>query len=118
MQRPENVSRTVVSDDHNAIATRRDEGVIHGRHCVFMPVRCSNYKGYKWHLFKPLSNVSNHFDELYQKFSALHHLFAIEPDVEVASDAIDMRLGNPVCAGVLGVGMAKSDVDPRDFFVL
>jgi hypothetical protein len=38
MQRPENVGRTVVSDNHNAIATRRDEGVIQGRHCVFMPV--------------------------------------------------------------------------------
>jgi len=38
MQRPENVGRTVVSDNDNAIATRRDEGVIQGRHCVFMPV--------------------------------------------------------------------------------
>ena len=45
-------------------------------------------------------------------------MFAVEPDVEITADAVDVRLGNPVCAGVLGVGMTKSDVDTRDFFVL
>ena len=53
-----------------------------------------------------------------QEFPVPHYLFAIEPDVEITADAVDVRLGNPVCAGVLGVGMAKSDVDTRDFFVL
>ena len=53
-----------------------------------------------------------------QEFAASHHLFAIEPDVEVAADAVDVCLGNPVCASVLGVGMTKSDVDPGDFFIL
>jgi hypothetical protein len=45
-------------------------------------------------------------------------LFAVEPDVEVASDAIDVRFGNPIRAGVFGVGMTKRDVNARDFFVL
>ena len=53
-----------------------------------------------------------------QELPVPHYLFAVEPDVEITSDAVDMRLGNPVCAGVLGVGMSKSDVDTRDFFVL
>ena len=53
-----------------------------------------------------------------QKFAALHHLFAIEPDVEITADAVDVCLGNPVGASVLGVGMTKSDVDTRNFFVL
>src|SRR5438552_14116968 len=55
---------------------------------------------------------------LYQKLPALHHLLAVEPDVEIAAYAVDVRLGNPVCAGVLGVGMTKRDVDSRNFFVL
>src|SRR5436190_8338185 len=58
------------------------------------------------------------YSKLYQKLSSLHHLFAVEPDVEVAADAVDMCLGDPVCAGVLGIGMAKSDVNTGDFFIL
>src|SRR6266540_5072349 len=53
-----------------------------------------------------------------QEFSAPHYLFAIEPNVEIAADAIDVRFRHPVCAGVLGVGMTKSDVNTGDFFIL
>ena len=53
-----------------------------------------------------------------QEFAASHHLLAIEPNVEVATDAVDVCFGNPVGASVLGVGMTKSDVDPRNFLVL
>ena len=53
-----------------------------------------------------------------QKFSVPHYLFAIEPDVEVAADAVDVRLGHPVCASVLGIRMTKSDVNTGDFFIL
>src|SRR5260370_32297070 len=50
-----------------------------------------------------------------QKFSGPHHLLAIEPDVEIAADAVDMRFRFPICAGMFGIGMAKSDVDAGDF---
>ena len=56
--------------------------------------------------------------ELYQEFPIPHHLFAVEPDVEIAADAVDMRLRNPVGAGVFGVRMTKGDVDAWNFFVL
>jgi hypothetical protein len=55
---------------------------------------------------------------LYQKFAFPHDLLAIEPDVEIAADAIDMRLGSPVCTGVLGVWMTKGNVDSGNFFIL
>src|SRR5436190_20335887 len=54
----------------------------------------------------------------HQKLSALHHLLAIKPDVEIAADAVDMCFGKPLGAGVLGVGMTKGDVHSRDLFVL
>ena len=53
-----------------------------------------------------------------QEFPALHHLFAIEPNVEIATDAVDVCFGNPVGASVLSVRVAKSDVDSRNFLVL
>ena len=59
-----------------------------------------------------------HDCELYQKLSALHHLFAVEPDVEIAADAVDMRFGGPIRASVLGIGMAKGNVDAGNFFIL
>ena len=45
-------------------------------------------------------------------------MLAVEPDVEIAADAVDVRLGNPVGAGVFGVRMTKGDVDTGNFFVL
>jgi hypothetical protein len=53
-----------------------------------------------------------------QEFSAPHYLFAIEPNVEIAADAIDVRFRHPVCAGVLGVGMTKSNVYAGNLFIL
>src|SRR4029453_1886430 len=53
-----------------------------------------------------------------KKFPVPHYLFTIEPDIEIPANAVDVCFGNPIGAGVLGVGMAKSDVDARDFFVL
>jgi len=57
-------------------------------------------------------------DELYQKLPAPHYLFAIKPDVEIAADAVDMRFGSPVCAGVFCVRMTKSNVDTWNLFIL
>src|SRR6266699_1520619 len=53
-----------------------------------------------------------------EKLPALHDLLAVEPDVEIAADAVDMSFRNPVCAGVLGIRMTKGNVDARNFFVL
>ena len=58
------------------------------------------------------------YAELYQEFSAPHYLFAIEPDIEVAPDAVDMRFRSPVCAGVFRIRMTKSNVDAGNFFIL
>jgi len=53
-----------------------------------------------------------------KKLPALHDLLAVEPDVEIAADAVDMGFRNPVCAGVLGIRMTKGNVDAGNFFVL
>src|SRR5207237_5512239 len=37
---------------------------------------------------------------------------------EIAAHAVDVRFGNPVGAGVFGVGMTEGDVDTGNFFVL
>ena len=55
---------------------------------------------------------------LYQKLPLPHYLVAIEPDIEIAADAVDMRFGGPVCAGMFGIRMTKRDVDAGNFFVL
>jgi len=55
---------------------------------------------------------------LYQKLPFSHYLLAVKPDIKVATDTIDVRLGSPICAGVLGVGMTKRDVDSRNLLVL
>src|SRR6266567_1753420 len=54
----------------------------------------------------------------HQKLPALHHLFAVEPDVEIAADAIDVRFRNPIGAGVFGVRMTEGDMHAGNFFVL
>ena len=55
---------------------------------------------------------------LYQKLPFPHYLLAVEPDVEIAADAVDVRFGNPVCARVFGVRMTKCNVDSGNLFVL
>ena len=54
----------------------------------------------------------------HQKLTAPHDWFIVEPDVEIAADAVDMRFRGPIGPGVFGVGMAKSDVNGGNFFVL
>src|SRR5437868_1857167 len=54
----------------------------------------------------------------HQKLAVLHHLLAIKPDIEVASDTIDMRFRLPIGPGVLGVGMPKGDMNAGDLLVL
>src|SRR5437667_10612827 len=56
--------------------------------------------------------------KLDQKLPALHYLFIVKPDVEVAADAVDMRFGNPICAGVFGIRMTEGNMDAGNFFVL
>jgi hypothetical protein len=55
---------------------------------------------------------------LYQKLPFPHHLLAVEPDVEIPADAVDMRFGSPVRPGVLGVGMTKRNMDSGNLFIL
>ena len=55
---------------------------------------------------------------LYQELPFPHHLLAIKPDIEIATNTVDMRFRSPICAGVLSIRMAESDVDPGKFFVL
>src|SRR2546427_5057095 len=58
------------------------------------------------------------FPASHQELAGLHYLFAVEPDVEVAANAVDVRFGNPIRASVLGIGMTEGDVDAGNFFVL
>src|SRR5438876_11375254 len=58
------------------------------------------------------------FLKSHQKRPGAHHLLAIEPDVEVAPDAVDVGLGNPICARMLSIGMTEGDVDAGNFLVL
>src|SRR5438876_8241544 len=55
---------------------------------------------------------------LYQQLPPSHHLFAIEPDIEIAAYAVDVSFGDPVRAGVLGVRMTKGNVNAGKFFIL
>ena len=45
-------------------------------------------------------------------------LLVVEPDVEVAADAVDVRGALPGLAGVLAIRMAEGDVDAGEFLVL
>src|SRR5436190_19652210 len=71
-------------------------------------------KGTRCRRFRILSIIA----VLYQKLSFSHYLLAVEPDVEIAADAVDMRFGSPVCASMLGVWMTERDMDAGNFFVL
>ena len=42
-----------------------------------------------------------------EELPALHHLFVVEPDIEIAADAVDMGLGDPGLTGVLNIGLAS-----------
>src|SRR5437868_15243502 len=53
-----------------------------------------------------------------QKSARFHCLFAIEPDVKVAPDTINVRFRFPIRAGVFGVGMAECDMHTGNLFVL
>src|SRR5262245_54920442 len=55
---------------------------------------------------------------LYQKLPFAHYLLAVEPDIEIATDAVDVRFGSPVRASVFGIGMTKRDVYTGKLFVL
>ena len=119
MKRAKNRRSALVVYNDDTIAARGNESVIDSRHGILVTIGCSDRERNERHAVQSFTDLVNHDDDvLYQKLAALHDLFAVEPDVEITADAVDMRLGNPVCAGVLGVGMAKSDVDTRDFFVL
>src|SRR5215470_9699377 len=71
-------------------------------------------KGTRWRRFR----ISSITVVLYQKLPFPHHLLAVEPDIEIAAHTVDVRFGNPVCAGVLSVGVTKRNVDPGKFFIL
>src|SRR5215510_2566862 len=55
---------------------------------------------------------------LYQKLPPSHYLLAVEPDIEIAADTVDMRFGSPVRPGVFGVRMTEGNVNAGNFFVL
>src|SRR6266404_8248839 len=55
---------------------------------------------------------------LYQKFTASHHLLAVEPDIEIAANAVDVGFGNPIRPSVFGIRMTEGDMNAGNFFVL
>jgi amino acid transporter len=55
---------------------------------------------------------------LHQKRAGSHNLLAVEPHIEIASHAVDVRFGKPLGAGVLAVGITERNMNAWDFFVL
>ena len=56
-----------------------------------MTIRSPDYKWDERCALESFTNVNNHRGEkLYQKLAALHYLLVVEPDVEIATDAIDV----------------------------
>src|SRR4051812_47336826 len=54
----------------------------------------------------------------HQKSAAAHYLLAVEPDIEIASHAVDVRRGNPIRASMLRVRMSERDMHARNLFIL
>ena len=117
MKRAQERGGTIVSDNDYAVAARCDKGVISVGTEYSWPSEVRMRNGTKGTRCKAFANISNH-RRIISKTSLPHHLLAVEPDVEIAADAVDVRFGSPVCAGMLGVGMTKRDVDSGNFFVL
>src|SRR4029078_4605104 len=59
--------------------------------------------------------IKSCFDE---ELAALHDLLAVNPDVELCADYVDVRGGVPVRAGVDAIRIAEGNVDAREFLVL
>jgi len=118
VKRSENSGGTIVSDYDNTVAAWGDKGVISCRNGIFSAVRSANDKRYERSCYEAFTDINNHTAKLYQKLPFPHHLLAVEPDVEIPANAVDMRFGSPVRAGVLGVGMTKRDMDSGNLFVL
>ncbi len=59
-----------------------------------------------------------HLVRLDQESTVTHDRFVVQPDVEVAAHAIDVRRRVPRLAGVLVVRMPERDVNAGDFLVL
>ena len=91
MQRPKDGNASVVLCQSNPVSSRHDPGVIHRGHAVLVTVGGSNQKWHKGGPFKLGANFGNHA-LLYQKLAGFHHLLAIEPDIEMAANAVDVRL--------------------------
>jgi hypothetical protein len=117
MDRTKNSSRIIVVVYNDSVTGRRDVGVIGRRHGIFV-TGCSYREWDERNAVQSLSDFVHHDSGLYQKLARSHYLLAVEPDVEIATDAVDVRFGSPVCTGVLGVWMTKRNVDAGNFFIL
>jgi hypothetical protein len=117
MDRTKNSSRTLVVVYNDAVTARRDVGVIWRRHGIFV-IACSYREWDERNAVQSLSEFVYHDSRLYQKLARPHYLLAVEPDIEITTDAVDVRFGSPVCTGVLGVWMTKRNVDSGNFFIL
>ena len=118
MDRTKNSSRIIVIVYNDSVTARRDVGVIGRRHGIFVTVGCSCREWDERNAVQSLSDFVYHDSRLYQKLTRPHYLLAVEPDVEIATDAVDVRFGGPVCTGVLGVWMTKRNVDSGNFLIL
>ena len=56
------------------------------------------------------------YGQLYQKLPAAHHLLIVEPDVEIAADAIDVRFGEPSLHQYVQRKDDQRRCGPREFF--
>jgi hypothetical protein len=117
VDRTEDCCGILVGEYNYVMTPRRNLRVIDSGNGIFVSIRRADDKRHKRHASKPSANAVDHAT-LYQKLPGPHHQLVIEPNVEIAADAIDVRFGNPVGTGVLGIGMTKGDMDTGNFFVL
>jgi len=90
MERAENGRSAFAIHNDDAIAARRNESVINSRHRILMTVRCTNREWNERHAPQSFTDLVDH-GALYQKSAPAHYLVAVEPDIEIAAYAVDVR---------------------------
>ena len=60
-------------------------------HRILVPIGRPDRERDEFPLLTSFTEVSNHLGKLHQKLPSLHHLLVVEPDVEIAAHAVDVR---------------------------
>jgi len=93
VKRAKNRGSALVVYNDDTIAARGNESVIDGRHGIPVTIACPDRERNERYAVQSFTDLVNHDDDvLYQKLAALHDLLAIEPDIEITADTVDVCL--------------------------